>query len=119
MAEGSTEGLDRAVHEHSALSMVSDAAKQVMDALRATGLKSDGQISRAVLRKAVRDAGVPQVRRLGAVEELFSRLDPESTGTVDFVDLANELRAVRKQRAPARGVTDNSDAKVERVRAIS
>lgn len=80
----------------SALIELSQNAKLLMDMLREGGLKSDGQISRRVLRQACARAGLA-VPRKSAIEDLFGALDPEATGTIDFVDLFNELRMVKKR----------------------
>ena len=65
------------------------------------GLGSEGQISHALLRRALAAAGVHSPTLADQIDECFRMLDPEATGTISFSELHGELRRVRKLLAPS------------------
>lgn len=69
---------------------------RLVDWLRRQGLKSEGQISQNMLKRALRDIGVRSPELLEQFNELYATLDPEASGTISFSELHGELRRVKK-----------------------
>ena len=67
------------------------------------GLGSEGQISHALMRRALAAIGVHSPTLSEQIDECFRVLDPEATGTISFSELHAELRRVRKLLTPANG----------------
>jgi Ca2+-binding EF-hand superfamily protein/tetratricopeptide (TPR) repeat protein len=68
-----------------------------------SGLGSEGQISQALLRRALAAVGVHSAQLSAQIDECFMILDPDCTGTISFSELHAELRRVRKLLGPHMG----------------
>jgi hypothetical protein len=85
-------------------SLLHQSKARVMDLFRALDKNGDGQVTRAELAKALKDLGVQASK--SAMDELFSHLDPDHSGGIEFRELQRALMATARtdsKREPAAG----------------
>jgi hypothetical protein len=74
---------------------------RLIERLRKECLGSEGQISHALLRRAVTAVGVSSPRLGQHIDECFRILDPDASGTINFAELHGELRRMQAMARPA------------------
>ena len=83
--------------------------KQLSDSFRESGIGFESsQITRPQLQLAIASLAINASK--ASISELFSSLDPHSTGTIDLADLTRELRAHRPIKMGVRALLEASSS---------